>query len=85
MQFDIYSGPQLSRQYQIAHGKSKRLTSKAKSSRQNQKAHGKTKKLTSKAKSSRQKNKKLTAKQKTHGKNKKLTFGPQKLSPAERG
>ena len=64
-QFDIYGSPQLSLKYQIAHGKSKRLTSKAKSSRQNQKAHGKTKKLTSKAKSSRQK-KKQKQKQKAH-------------------
>ena len=39
---------------QNAHGKSKKLTAKAKSSRQNQKAHGKTKKLTAKPKSSRQ-------------------------------
>ena len=45
---------------------------KAKDSRQNQKAQGKTKKLTAN-------------KKKTHGKNKKLTFGPQKLSPTERG
>ena len=65
-QFDIYGGPQLSQQYQIAHRKSKRLTAKPKSSRQNQKTHVKSKKLSAK-------------KQKAHGKNKKLTFGPQKL------
>ena len=63
----FHGGPQLSRQYQIPHGKSKRLTAITKSSRQkqkltakpngsrqNQKAHGKTKQLTAKTKSSRQ-------------------------------
>ena len=61
-----YGGPQLSRQQQKAHGKSKKLTAKTKSSRQKQKAHGKSKKLTAKTTSSRQK-------QKAHGKNKKIT------------
>ena len=69
----LYGGPQLSRQQQKAHGKSKKFTAKTKCSRQkhnahgeNKNGHGKNKMLTATTKCSRQK-------QNAHGKNKKLT------------
>jgi hypothetical protein len=49
-----YGGPQVSRQEQEAHGKSKKLTATAESSRQEREAHGKSRKLTARAESSRQ-------------------------------
>ena len=58
-----YGGPQLSRQNQKLHGKSKNLTAKAKTSRQKQRPHGKNKYF-------RAKTKYLTAKANTHGKTK---------------
>ena len=48
--FAVYGGPQLSRQNQKPHGKSKNITAKPKTSRQKQKHHGKTKNLTAKTK-----------------------------------
>ena len=73
--FAVYGGPQLSRQNQKPHGKSKNITAKPKTSRQKQKHHGKTKNLTAKAKASRQN-------QKPHGKNK-IPHGKTKNLTAE--
>jgi hypothetical protein len=50
----IYGGPQVPRQKQIHHGKSKFITARANSSRQEQIIHGKSKLPTARANSSRQ-------------------------------
>ena len=65
-----YGGPQLPRQKQNCHGKSKTATAKAKRSRQKQKGHGKSKKGQDKGKKVTEKAKRLWQKQKSDGKSK---------------
>ena len=77
MEWSNYGGPQLSRQNQKPHGKTKNLTVKPKTSRrkqstswQNQKPHGKTKDLTAQPNTSQQKPNTSWQKQILHGKSK---------------
>ena len=75
-----YGGPQLSRQNQKRHGKTKNVTAKPKTSRQNQKPHGKnkiphgkTENLTAKTKYLTTKPKPSRQNQRPHGKTKYFT------------
>ena len=71
-----YGGPQLSRQNQKPHRKTKNLTAKTKTSRQKQKPHGKNKNLTANPKTSRQKQNTSQQNQNPHGKTKDLMAKP---------
>ena len=68
-----YGGPQLSRQNQKPHRKTKNLTAKTKTSRQKQKPHGKPKNLTAKTKYVTTKPKPSRQNQRPNGKTKYFT------------